>query len=75
MVTQPDAQHPSASHGHRDNSAPSSDVDDGSEDVEDLHSSEESDAAVSSSGDESEVLEMYCGSDVGSDLMDIDEYL
>lgn len=74
--SQPGSQYTSTSHDHEDNPTSSSDVEDGWQDVEDVHSSGgESDTEASSSSDEDEVLDMYFASDTETDLMDIDEYL
>lgn len=69
----PDSKHTSVSHQHEDTAASGSDIENDSEEWEELHSSGESAMEVSS--DEDDILEMYFGSDAGSDLMDIDGYL
>ena len=76
LHSQPGSQYASMSHGCEDNPTSSSELEDGWQDNKDVHSSSgELDAEVSSSSEEDRVLEMYFASDVGSDQMDIDEYL
>ena len=76
LRSQPGSQYMSMSHSCEDNPTSGSKLEDGWQDNEDAHSSSgELDAEVSSSSKEDRVLEMYFTSDVGSDQMDIDEYL
>ena len=73
LHSQPDSHHTSEPASHECLS--DSDVGDGWEDFEDLHSDGEPDTEVSSSSDDNlEVLETYIGSDAGSDLIDTDQY-